>query len=71
MGRRFDEERIKKAGVAFYHLWLYAGRGRWNKRQLSKARRREWNGGNFYADFERREGKSPNKWESVCNWKDW
>lgn len=71
MGRRFDNERIKKAGVPFYHLWLYAGRGRWNKRQLSKARRREWKGGKFYADFERREGKSPNKWESVCNWKDW
>lgn len=71
MGNRFYTDRMKKAGVSFYRIWSSKGMGRWNKRQLSKARRREWKGGKFYADWERREGKSPRKWESECNWKGW
>lgn len=57
----------KNDAYHFTHTWgNSAGRGRYIKRQLSKARRRFWKS---LVRFGR--GKSPSNYESETNWKGW
>lgn len=65
MGNRFDQERCERAYRCW--PWLSAGRGRYWKRMLSKARRR-------YAKYIIRTGRhnrEPTWIESIVNYKDY
>jgi len=67
MGDRFLMDRLPW-WVRFTRTWgNVAGKGRWCKRRLAKARRR--------AIKEQLMGRHPRKslssWESTCNWKGW
>ena len=53
-------------------MWGKAGKGRYCKRQLSKARRRytrEMIRGRFWLDGVEPHPRTPLRWESECNWK--
>lgn len=61
-GDPFDED----DPVCCTTIWKDAHKGRSMKRQLSKARRRQWR-----AEVRGEHPHSSVHWESECNWKGW
>jgi len=67
MGNRFTNQRIKYN--KFTSIWPGKKQGRYWKRQLSKARRRQ---ADYLIDGDYRRANSRGLWaEQMCNWKTW
>lgn len=67
MGARFVQNRLDEAEVTFSEIWGKPKVGRFIKRKLSKARRRQWR-----AEVRgERHPRTSEHWESECNWKGW
>ena len=64
MGNRFVFERAGKAHISFERIWAGSRQGKYWKRQMNKARRRAWK-------QNRLEGTPDNRYESLCDYKNW
>jgi hypothetical protein len=64
MGNRFVLERAEKAHISFERIWTGIHQGKYWKRQMNKARRRAWKQNGL-------EGVPNNRYESLCDYKNW